>query len=549
MQHAEVAGFIDSSVSSSNERNEQLLIDAVPGGVIDVDGEGYPTGILRERATELIMAVMNRGRSFEEKRKFISEGLGICAQAGLTCVHTNDESSVSVYQALQQEGSLPLRVFLTPNYEDIHVHTVLGGLKTVDDDTGISAVLPPHRAQGLDKSSANLKNRNLSGQDTRLTIERLKIFSDGSLGADTAALRTDHISKDGGADSDYKGVLIHSSSSLQDMISTAARLHYRLEIHAIGDKSAEVVLDALSSCLNDPSCAGSQALTYDNWRPILTHCQILGLDLLDKMKALNAIANIQPSFVPTDMRWISSSGLSSEQLRYSYCWKTLLENGIQVAGGSDAPIESPSPFVGIHDAVFRSNRRRKREADTLVDEVFRSEERLEFAQALWMYTVGAAYAAHCEHILGRIEVGFAADLVFVDPMIATVSGSDSSSSSSSPDILRADLLHDFVPYMVMVGGQIVCPPPTHSKSDKNGQPIIIKAPSLPPPPLIPSSTVTTTTTTTTADQIGKVPWLGEGAFIPGKAGRLGRGALTYPFAPSCACALLGKPCGADVSLR
>ena len=56
-----------------------------------------------------------------------------------------------VYQALQQEGSLPLRVFLTPNYEDIHVHTVLGGLKTVDDDTGISAVLPPHRAQGLDK--------------------------------------------------------------------------------------------------------------------------------------------------------------------------------------------------------------------------------------------------------------------------------------------------------------------------------------------------------------------------------------------------------------
>ena len=59
------------------------------------------------------------------------------------------------------------------------------------------------------------------------------------------------------------------------------------------------MLDALSSCVSDPKFTGSQALTYDDWRPILTHCQILGLDLVDKMKALNAIANIQPSFVPT----------------------------------------------------------------------------------------------------------------------------------------------------------------------------------------------------------------------------------------------------------
>jgi hypothetical protein len=66
-------------------------------------------------------------------------------------INVNAYDYGKVYQALQREGSLPLRVFLTPNYEDIHVHTVLGGLKTVADDTGVSAVLPPHRAQGLDK--------------------------------------------------------------------------------------------------------------------------------------------------------------------------------------------------------------------------------------------------------------------------------------------------------------------------------------------------------------------------------------------------------------
>ena len=131
-------------------------------------------------------------------------------------------------------------------------------------------------------------------------------------------------------------------------------------------------------------------------------------------------------------------------------------------------------------------------------------------------------------------------------MIATVSASvpslsSSSSSSSSPDVLRADLLHDCVPYMVMVGGQVVCPP-TYSKADKNSQPIIVKAPPLPSPPILPSNT-------TTAGQSGRSPWLGEGAFIPGKAGRFGKGALTHSFAPSCACALLGKPCGAGVPLR
>lgn len=68
-------------------------------------------------------------------------------------MYITDYDYGKVYQALQREGSLPLRVFLTPNYEDIHVPTVLGGLKTVDDDTGGSAVLHPLRAQGLDKVS------------------------------------------------------------------------------------------------------------------------------------------------------------------------------------------------------------------------------------------------------------------------------------------------------------------------------------------------------------------------------------------------------------
>jgi Amidohydrolase family len=122
----------------------------------------------------------------------------------------------------------------------------------------------------------------------------------------------------------------------------------------------------------------------------------------------------------------------------------MLERGVCVAGGSDAPIESCSPFLGMFDAIFRQARStpvvdeetegeegsdeptihnsagKARDIDDLSPpqiEVFRPEEALSFAEALWVYTVGAAYAAGCETFLGSLEVGYAADFVIVDAAV------------------------------------------------------------------------------------------------------------------------------------
>lgn len=133
----------------------------------------------------------------------------------------------------------------------------------------------------------------MSTQDSRLIIERLKIFSDGSLGAETAAMRAaPPIASDKG----QKGVLIHSGCQLSTMIRNATALNYRLEVHAIGDAAAEQVLDAFLESFQTPQLAEHR---MEDWRPVLTHCQILGEDLLQKMKTLNVVANVQPSFVPT----------------------------------------------------------------------------------------------------------------------------------------------------------------------------------------------------------------------------------------------------------
>lgn len=111
-----------------------------------------------------------------------------------------------------------------------------------------------------------------------------------------------------------------------------------MEIHVIGDRATETVLN----CLDIAGIRGDQA------RPILTHCQILGSDLIRKMKELNVIANVQPQFVESDAPWVHDRlGSDSERLKYSYAWKTLLKSGVIVSGGSDAPVEECSPFC-IH---------------------------------------------------------------------------------------------------------------------------------------------------------------------------------------------------------
>lgn len=119
---------------------------------------------------------------------------------------------------------------------------------------------------------------------------------------------------------------------------------FRLEIHAIGDLAAQQVLDALEKCSVDPATI-----------PILTHCQVLRHDLIERMKRLNVVANVQPSFVPTDMEWVQKR-LSQTKQEYAYVWKYLFQQGVHVAGGSDSPVETPSPLVGMYDAMFRCSR-------------------------------------------------------------------------------------------------------------------------------------------------------------------------------------------------
>lgn len=138
-------------------------------------------------------------------------------------------------------------------------------------------------------------------------------------------------------------------------------------------------------------------------RPIMTHCQILGEDLIKQMRDQGVIADIQPSFTITDASF-ARKRLDENVLKTSYCWKTLLKNGVVCAGGSDAPIETCNPFQGIFDAIYRH---KPGQPDT----AFLPDEALTFSEALAIYTRNGAYAAMEEQRLGELAPGFRADFV------------------------------------------------------------------------------------------------------------------------------------------
>lgn len=453
----------------------------IEGGAIDTEN-GSPTGIFRERAVELMTMKAMGNKSQSDLCRFIKEGLALCVQSGLTSVQTNDEGSFKVYQGLRDVDELPLRVFLTPTFADLNKSVDKGGIQHVKPirSSALSSELPPHYSSDP-----------LNTPESMLVMERVKIFSDGSLGAETAALRleipkefSNETIKPVKTGDNMSGILMYKREELVSMISTARNEGYRVEIHAIGDAAAEQVLNAIVEC----------GLMKEE-RPILTHCQILGADLIETMQAHNVIANVQPSFVPTDMRWVENRGLLKEQHDYAYAWKTLLQSNIHVAGGSDAPIESFSPFLGMFDAMFRQGRG----ADC--DVVFRQAECLTFAEALYIYTKGGAYAAKCEHVLGSIEVGFAADLVLVNNEI----------------LHDPRLLQTLKPDLVLVGGRIA-----HASLEFTG--VIDNG-----------STLGLKEARSTSVTLG-------GPFIPGKAG--GRSMKQPGF--TCCCLLLGRECSVQL---
>jgi len=323
-------------------------------GSFDRDADGNPNGVLREAAMELVASAL---KTPPVDAKVLLETMHHLAHLGLTSLGGIVNVSGGVWtQGNETEmladiaSDLPLRVLalvIAPTPHDLEI-----------------------AARQIDKTSSLL---HFGGA---------KEFADGSLGGHTAALQAPYADQP-----EVAGTLILNHSETLARAHTALALDGCVAIHAIGDRAASHVLDLFDSLITrgaDPS------------RLRMEHASMLQENDLRRMAETGIGACIQPAFVPSDGPWLEER-LGARRAMSTYRFATMARNGIRLAGGSDAPVEPPSPFAGMAAARDRAG--------------FWPEESLTANRAFALFTDDAA------RLLGEPEPlapGSPADFIVVD---------------------------------------------------------------------------------------------------------------------------------------
>jgi len=182
----------------------------------------------------------------------------------------------------------------------------------------------------------------------------------------------------------------------------AAQVGLGMTVHAIGDRANHEVLNAYEQLRSYEKENGLPALRHR-----IEHVQVLHPDDLARLGKLNIIASMQPIHATSDM--LMADAFWGERSQYAYAMRTQLDNGARLALGSDAPVESPNPFWGLHAAVTR----RRADGSPSADGWY-PEQKLTLAEAVEGYTLGPAYAAGMEDRLGRLAPNHLADLIVLE---------------------------------------------------------------------------------------------------------------------------------------
>jgi predicted amidohydrolase YtcJ len=354
------------------------------GGAIERDPSGAPTGILKENANRLADAVVPPPTG-DDCFAAIERGQREAHRRGITAIEDLEQAAAfSAFQRRRDRGDLRLRVAM-----------------------GI-----PHA--GLDAAIA-LGLRSGLG-DEWLRVGHLKIFTDGALGSQTAALEEPYA---GSAD---RGLLTIDPATLGPDVVRAAEAGIAVAIHAIGDRAVRVALDAIAPTRT----------TYPALRQRVEHVQLVRREDIARFGALAVIASMQPIHATSD-RDLVDRYWGTERATRAYPWRQLLSAGARLAFGSDAPVEPIDPLLGMHAAVAR-----KRPGDA---ERWHAEEALTADEAIAGYTSGAAYAMNAERERGTLAAGMRCDATIVERDLAATPVDDWPGLKVIGTIVGGDIVH------------------------------------------------------------------------------------------------------------
>jgi predicted amidohydrolase YtcJ len=266
--------------------------------------------------------------------------------------------------------------------------------------------------------------------DDFLRIGSIKAFADGALGPRTAAMLQPYE-----GEPDNRGILMLDAEELFEHGRLAVANGLSLAVHAIGDRANHEVLNAYKQlrALEQNLSPGlpSGKPRQKPLRHRIEHVQVIYPDDAPRLAELNVIASMQPIHATSDFP--AADRYWGERSASAYAWRTLLENRTRLAFGSDAPVESPNPFWGLHAAVTR-----RRADGSPGPDGWYPIQRLALHEALEGFTRGPAYAASLEDRAGKLAPGYFADLLILD---------------ADPFACHPDQLRAIRPLATMVAGE------------------------------------------------------------------------------------------------
>ena len=363
------------------------------GGRIERDAEGAPTGMFIDNAMNLVTALI-AAPSEAQKREAYEVGGDVYAAYGWTGLHnvSVDPADVSLIEEEAAAGRLNIRVY------------------NAIDQSGYAALA--ERAPRVNNSG-------------RIITRAIKLYADGALGSRGAALSAPYADQP-----ESSGLLMTSQEEMAPFLKQALKDGVQIAIHAIGDRGNKLVLDWYEAAFSAVP-AEERKVPNPRWR--IEHAQILHTEDIPRFARLGVIASMEPSHAIGDL-YFAPARLGDARLDGAYAWRSLLDGGAIIAGGSDAPVERGDPLIEFYAAVARKDLEGKSGPD------WRPEEKVSRAEALAMFTSAAAFASFQESDLGTIEVGKKADFTIFSKDIMTV---------AEAEILTAK------PVMTVVDGEVI----------------------------------------------------------------------------------------------
>jgi predicted amidohydrolase YtcJ len=331
-----------------------------PGGELQRDpATGELTGVLKEDPAIDLVKNTAGPVPLQDMEKAIGEASQRLHRLGIVSVHVpEEEHELAALQSVWQKGSLRLRVNM------------------MIPERNLENVLRIGLRSGLG--------------DTFLRLYAVKVYADGSLGTRTADLFDPYDDEPGN-----RGIEVTDSERLDRIVAASTAGGWPVAVHALGDRANSRVLDALEQYWREWSKLGL--------RPRIEHVQLIAPQDLPRLAAMGVIASMQPIHATSDMEMAERHW--GKRCSGAYAWRSLLDSGAVLAFGSDAPVEDPSVIKGIFAAVTRQRE------DGTPGEGWYPEQRLTVPEAVYAYTMGAAYASGEERIKGSLAVGKLADMV------------------------------------------------------------------------------------------------------------------------------------------